>query len=148
MGPWPSVSRINNYHYKWRLMICRINSYSPRTFGEAIHYRVYVVMVVLDERWLFIVTSVGSQTTHRQKPLLQNWDIEIHILGPEIHILGPESHILDITISPKRSTYLPQLYVKINNQTGPILVHIYPIFNNNLHVKYRSNLIRTFWVKT
>ena len=34
-----------------------------------------------------------------------------------------------------------------NNQTGPILVHIYPPFNNNLHVKYRSNLIRTFWVK-
>ena len=34
-----------------------------------------------------------------------------------------------------------------NNQTGPILVHIYPLFNNNLHVKYRSNLIRTFWVK-
>ena len=33
------------------------------------------------------------------------------------------------------------------NQTGPILVHIYPLFNNNLHVKYRSNLIRTFWVK-
>ena len=31
-----------------------------------------------------------------------------------------------------------------NNQTGPILVHIYPPFNNNLHVKYRSNLIRTF----
>ena len=31
-----------------------------------------------------------------------------------------------------------------NNQTGPILVHIYPLFNNNLHVKYRSNLIRTF----
>ena len=30
------------------------------------------------------------------------------------------------------------------NQTGPILVHIYPLFNNNLHVKYRSNLIRTF----
>ena len=29
-------------------------------------------------------------------------------------------------------------------QTGPILVHIYPPFNNNLHVKYRSNLIRTF----
>ena len=28
-----------------------------------------------------------------------------------------------------------------NNQTGPILVHIYPPFNNNLHVKYRSNLI-------
>ena len=27
-----------------------------------------------------------------------------------------------------------------NNQTGPILVHIYPLFfNNNLHVKYRSN---------
>ena len=25
-----------------------------------------------------------------------------------------------------------------NNQTGPILVHIYPPFNNNLHVKYRS----------
>ena len=34
-----------------------------------------------------------------------------------------------------------------NNQTGPILVHIYPLFNNNLHVKYRSNLIRTFGVK-
>ena len=34
-----------------------------------------------------------------------------------------------------------------NNQTGPILVHIYPPFNNNVHVKYRSNLIRTFWVK-
>ena len=31
-----------------------------------------------------------------------------------------------------------------NNQTGAILVHIYPLFNNNLHVKYRSNLIRTF----
>ena len=31
-----------------------------------------------------------------------------------------------------------------NNQTGPILVHIYPLFNNNVHVKYRSNLIRTF----
>ena len=32
-----------------------------------------------------------------------------------------------------------------NNQTaGPILVHIYPPFNNNLHVKYRTNLIRTF----
>ena len=31
-----------------------------------------------------------------------------------------------------------------NNQTGPILVHIYPPFNNNLHVKYRNNLIRTF----
>ena len=34
-----------------------------------------------------------------------------------------------------------------NIQTEPILVHIYPPFNNNLHVKYRSNLIRTFWVK-
>ena len=31
-----------------------------------------------------------------------------------------------------------------NNQTGPILVQVYPPFNNNLHVKYRSNLIRTF----
>ena len=31
-----------------------------------------------------------------------------------------------------------------NIQTGPILVHIYPPFNNNLHVKYRSNLIRAF----
>ena len=28
-----------------------------------------------------------------------------------------------------------------NNQTGPILVHIYPLFNNNLHVKYRINLV-------
>ena len=26
-----------------------------------------------------------------------------------------------------------------NNQTGPILVHIYPLFNNNLHVKYRKH---------
>ena len=34
--------------------------------------------------------------------------------------------------------------VGFHNQTGPILVHIYPLFNNNLHVKYRSNLIRTF----
>ena len=34
--------------------------------------------------------------------------------------------------------------LQLNNQTGPILVHIYPPFNNNLHVKYRSNLIRTF----
>ena len=25
-----------------------------------------------------------------------------------------------------------------SNKTGPILVHIYPLFNNNLHVKYRS----------
>ena len=32
----------------------------------------------------------------------------------------------------------------LNNQTGPLLVHIYPLFNNNVHVKYRSNLIRTF----
>ena len=32
----------------------------------------------------------------------------------------------------------------LNNQTGPILVNIYPLFNNNLHVTYRSNLIRTF----
>ena len=24
------------------------------------------------------------------------------------------------------------------------LVHIYPLFNNNLHIKYRSNLILTF----
>ena len=32
----------------------------------------------------------------------------------------------------------------LNNQTVSILVHIYPLFNNNLHVKYRSNLIRTF----
>ena len=31
-----------------------------------------------------------------------------------------------------------------HNQTGPILVHIYPLFNHNLHVKYRSNLIKTF----
>ena len=34
-----------------------------------------------------------------------------------------------------------------NILTGPILVHIYPPLNNNLHVKYRSNLIRTVWVK-
>ena len=29
----------------------------------------------------------------------------------------------------------------------PILVKIYPLFNNNVHVKCRSNMIRTFWVK-
>ena len=34
-----------------------------------------------------------------------------------------------------------------NNQTGPILVHIYPLIYINLHVKYGSNLIRTFRVK-
>ena len=28
-----------------------------------------------------------------------------------------------------------------NNQTGPILVHIYPLFYINLHIKYRSNMI-------
>ena len=28
-----------------------------------------------------------------------------------------------------------------NNQTGPILVHSYPLFYINLHVKYRSNMI-------
>ena len=33
------------------------------------------------------------------------------------------------------------------NQTGPILVHIYPLIYINLHVKYGINLIRTFWVK-
>ena len=32
----------------------------------------------------------------------------------------------------------------VNNQTGPILVHIYPLFNNNIHVKYRNNLVRIF----
>ena len=31
-----------------------------------------------------------------------------------------------------------------NNQTGPILVHIYPLFYVNLHAKYRSNMIKTF----
>ena len=31
-----------------------------------------------------------------------------------------------------------------NNRTGPILVHIYPLFYTNLHVKYRSNMINTF----
>ena len=31
-----------------------------------------------------------------------------------------------------------------NNQTGPILVHIYPLIYIYLHVKYGSNLIRTF----
>ena len=31
-----------------------------------------------------------------------------------------------------------------NNQTGPILVHIYPLCYINLHVKYRSNMIKTF----
>ena len=35
-----------------------------------------------------------------------------------------------------------------NNQTGHILVHIYPLFDINLHVKYRSNIMiwkKTFW---
>ena len=31
-----------------------------------------------------------------------------------------------------------------NNQTGSILVHIYPLIYINLDVKYGSNLIRTF----
>ena len=31
-----------------------------------------------------------------------------------------------------------------NNQTGPILVHIYPLFYINLHVKYRNNMIKPF----
>ena len=30
-----------------------------------------------------------------------------------------------------------------NNQTGRILVHIYPLIYINLHVKYGSNLITT-----
>ena len=34
-----------------------------------------------------------------------------------------------------------------NNQTGPILTHIYSLNYINLHVKYGSNLIRTFWIK-
>ena len=32
----------------------------------------------------------------------------------------------------------------LNNQTGPILVHIYPLFYINLHVKYRSNIITRY----
>ena len=31
-----------------------------------------------------------------------------------------------------------------NNHTGPILVHFYPLFYTNLHVKYRNNMINTF----
>ena len=31
----------------------------------------------------------------------------------------------------------------LNNQTGPILV-LYPLFYINLHVKYGSNMIKTF----
>ena len=34
-----------------------------------------------------------------------------------------------------------------NNQTGPILVHIYPLLNNNVQDKYRSIMITTFWVR-
>ena len=34
-----------------------------------------------------------------------------------------------------------------NNQTGPILVHIYPLIYINLFVKYESNLISTLWIK-
>ena len=33
-----------------------------------------------------------------------------------------------------------------NNQTGPILVHIYSLIYINLHVKYGSNVIRILWV--
>ena len=33
-----------------------------------------------------------------------------------------------------------------NNQTGPILVHIYPLFYINLHVKYKSNMIKKKFV--
>ena len=32
----------------------------------------------------------------------------------------------------------------LNIQTGPILIHIYPLLYINLHVKHGSNLIRTF----
>ena len=35
----------------------------------------------------------------------------------------------------------------INNQTGSILVHIYPLIYINLHVRHGSYLIRTFGVK-
>ena len=35
----------------------------------------------------------------------------------------------------------------LQNKTGPILIHIYPLLYINLHVKHGSNLIRTFWVK-
>ena len=34
-----------------------------------------------------------------------------------------------------------------NTVTGPILVHIYPLFNNNCMSNIESSLIRTFWVK-
>ena len=34
-----------------------------------------------------------------------------------------------------------------NNQTKPILAHIYPLIYINLHVKYGKYLIRTFRVK-
>ena len=34
-----------------------------------------------------------------------------------------------------------------NNQTKPILAHIYPLIYINLHVKYEKYLIRTFRVK-
>ena len=36
---------------------------------------------------------------------------------------------------------------QLNNQTKPILAHIYPLIYINLHVKYGKYLIRTFWVK-
>ena len=34
-----------------------------------------------------------------------------------------------------------------NTVTAPIVVHIYPLFNNNCMSNIESNLIRTFWVK-
>ena len=47
-----------------------------------------------------------------------------------------------------KNLYFDDERYRFNNQTGSILVHIYPLFiNTNLHVKYRSNLIRTFWVE-
>ena len=35
-----------------------------------------------------------------------------------------------------------------NNQTGPILVHIYPLIYINLHVKYGSNLMLGRYIKS
>ena len=85
------------------------------------------------------------------------------MLNPEV--LNTSSHCRHTCMYNKKKQWIISFsYVKtltslgaqwwggghFSNQTEPILVHIYPLFNNRLHVKYRfirRNLIRTFWVK-
>ena len=47
----------------------------------------------------------------------------------------------------KKSIFWAIFGAGFNNQIGPILVHIYPLFYINLHVKYKKqyhDMIRTF----